>query len=136
MSSHLQGFPSSCFKQGSTDPTTAIILGNMETVNNEPTFVKFRNQHYFTNHAISIKSAICHVLPAENLFGFFDTTRSIPILSERMVNQRQIPVLQAVHIFHFLIPPKVFQRIPGEVITVNKLYFQSIIPFIVMKIKI
>ena len=119
MSSNLQGFLSGRFKQGSADSTAAVIPGNMEAVNDEPAFVWLGNQHYFANHVISFISAICHVLPAENLFCFFDKTRSIPILSEGILNQCQIPILQAVHIFDFLVPPKSFQRIPGEVITIN-----------------
>ena len=132
MSSHFQGFLSGCFKQGFADSMTAVIVGNMEAVNDEPAFVQLGNQHYFANHAISLISAICHVPPAENLFSFFDKTRSVPILSEGIVNQRQIPILQAVHVFYFLIPLKAFQRIPGEVMTVNKLYFQNIMPFILL----
>ena len=135
MSSHLPGFLSGCFKQGPADSMTAVIPGNMETVNDEPAFVQPGNQHDSANHAVSFISAICHVPPAENLFSFFDKTRSIPILSEGIVNQCQIPILQAIHVFYFLIPLKVFQRIPGEVMTVNKLYFQSFMPFIVKKIK-
>ena len=135
MSSHLQGFLSGGFKQGSADSTMAVIPGNMEAVNNKPAFVQPGNQHDFANYVISFISAICHVPPAENLFSFFDKTRGIPILSEGIVNQCQLPVLQAIHIFYFLIPPKVFQRVPGEVITVNKLYFQIIMPLIVKKIK-
>ena len=135
MGSHLQGFLSGGFKQCSADSTMAAITGNMEAVNDEPAFVQPGNQHYYANHAIAFISAVCHVLPAENLFSFFDKTRSIPILSEGIVNQCQIPVLQTVYIFYFLIPPKVFQRIPGEVITVNKLYFQNMMPFMVKKIK-
>ena len=76
-----------------------------------------------------VKSTICHVPPAENLVSFFDKARSIPILSEGIVNQCQLPILQAIHIFYFLIPLKVFQRIPCEVITVNTLYFQNMMPF-------
>ena len=131
MSTPLQGFLSGGFKQGSADSTTAIIPGNMEAVNNKPAFVQPGNQHDFANYVISFISAICHVPPAENLFSFFDKTRSIPILSKGIVNQCQIPILQAVHIFYFLIPPKAFQRIPGEVMTVNQLNFQNITPFIV-----
>ena len=114
----------------------AVILRNMEAVNDEPTFIRLGDQHYFTNHVISFISTICYIAPAENLFSFFDKTRSIPIFSEGIVNQCQIPILQAVHIFYFLVPPKAFQRISGEVITVNKLYFQNAMSFIVKTITI
>lgn len=134
MSTPLQSFLSGGFKQGSADSTTAVIFGNMEAVNDEPAFVWLGNQHDFANHVISFISAISHVLPAENLFSFFDKTRSIPILSKGIVNQCKIPILQAVYVFYFLIPPKAFQRIPGEVMTVNKLYFQSITPYIVKQV--
>ena len=131
MSSPFQGFLSGGFKQGSADSAAPAIAGNMEAVNDEPAFVQRGNQHDFANHAISFKSAVGHVLPAENLFSFFGQTRIIPILREGIVNQCQIPILQAIHIFDFLIPPEAFQRIPGEVIPVNKLNFQRFIPFIV-----
>ena len=131
MRSPLQGFLPCGFKQGSADSAAAAITGNMEAVNDEPAFIQRWNQHDFANHAISFISAIGHVLPAEHLFSFFDQARSVPVLSEGIADQRQIPVLQAVHIFYFLIPPKAFQRIPGEVMTVNKLYFQIMTPFII-----
>ena len=135
MSTPLQGFLSGGFKQGSADSTTAVIPGNMEAVNDEPAFVQPGNQHDFANHVISFISAISHALPAEHLFSFFDKTRSIPILSKGIVHQCQVLILQAVPIFYFLSPTIVFQRVPGEVITVNKLYFQIIMPLIVKKIK-
>ena len=94
-------------------------------------FVRPGYQHYDANHVIIFISAICHVLPAEDLFRFFSKARGVPILSEGIVNQRQIPVLQAVYIFYFLVPPEAFQRIPGKVAAVNELYFQSMMPFIV-----
>ena len=99
MGSPLQGFLSGGFKQSPADSAAAVIPGNMEAVNDEPAFVQLRYQHYDANHVIIFISAICHVLPAEDLFRFFGKARCVPILSEGIVNQRQIPVLQAVYIF-------------------------------------